>query len=53
MNRLQQEANLPDADPATVLKAVFSATQEDLSEARAQEIAQFLPDEIKEMWQQA
>ncbi len=51
--RLQQEANLPDADPAAVLKAVFSATKEDLSEARAQEIAGFLPDEIQEMWQQA
>jgi len=51
--RLQQEANLPDADPPTVMKAVFSATKQELSQERVQEIANFLPDEIQQMWQQA
>ncbi|HEY9845928.1 MAG TPA: DUF2267 domain-containing protein [Candidatus Caenarcaniphilales bacterium] len=51
--RLQQEANLPEADPETVMKAVFSATKDELSEARIQEISKFLPDEIQQMWQQA
>lgn len=51
--RLRQEANLPGADAETIVKAIFSATKEELSEERIQEISAFLPGEIQEMWQQA
>jgi uncharacterized protein (DUF2267 family) len=35
------------------IKAVFSATKDELSEERIQEIAGFLPDKIRELWEQA
>lgn len=54
MTRLKQEAALAeDADAQTVAKAVFSATKEELSQERVQEIANSLPDEISQLWQQA
>jgi hypothetical protein len=52
--RIRQEAGLPQGvEPETVIKAVFSATKDELSEERVQEIAGFLPDKILELWQQA
>ena len=51
--RLRQEANLPGRDAETIIKAVFSATKEELSPERIQEVAGYLPGEIQEMWEQA
>jgi uncharacterized protein (DUF2267 family) len=52
--RIRQEAGLPQGvEPETVIKAVFSATKDELSEERVKEIAGFLPDEIRKMWQAA
>jgi|SRR6478672_1537088 uncharacterized protein (DUF2267 family) len=52
--RIRQEAGLPPTtDERTVIKAVFSATKEELSEERIQEIGNFLPGEIKQLWEQA
>lgn len=52
--RVQQEAGLqPDVSPEMVVKAVFSATKDELSTDRIDEIASFLPDKIREMWEQA
>ncbi|MBD2256629.1 DUF2267 domain-containing protein [Pseudanabaena sp. FACHB-2040] len=51
--RLRQEANLPGADAETIIKAVFSATKEELSQERAAEIAEYLPGEIGEFWNEA
>jgi uncharacterized protein (DUF2267 family) len=51
--RLQQEGALPkDADPKAVTKAIFSATKDELPQARIDEIAPFLPDGIRQLWQQ-
>jgi uncharacterized protein (DUF2267 family) len=51
--RLRQEANLPGADAETIITAVFSATKDELSQERVQEVAGFLPGKISEMWQAA
>jgi uncharacterized protein (DUF2267 family) len=52
--RIAQEGGLPPGvDPETVVKAVFSATKEELSQERIKEIASFLPGKIREMWEQA
>ncbi|MBD1804169.1 DUF2267 domain-containing protein [Microcoleus sp. FACHB-SPT15] len=52
--RIRQESGLPkDVEPETVIKAVFAATKDELSEERIQEVAGFLPDKILELWQQA
>jgi uncharacterized protein (DUF2267 family) len=52
--RIRQEAGVPPTtDPETVIKAVFYATKEELSPERIQEVASFLPDKIREMWEQA
>ncbi|MBD2744442.1 DUF2267 domain-containing protein [Coleofasciculus sp. FACHB-1120] len=51
--RLRQEGNLPERDAETIIKAVFSATKEELSSERIQEVGSYLPGEIQEMWQQA
>ncbi|HCF26275.1 MAG TPA: DUF2267 domain-containing protein [Cyanobacteria bacterium UBA11049] len=42
-----------DVDREEVVKAVFSATKEELSEERIQEIASWLPGRVKELWQEA
>ena len=42
-----------DLDREQVVKAVFSATKEELSEERIQEIAQFLPGRVRELWDEA
>ncbi|MBD1876466.1 DUF2267 domain-containing protein [Nodosilinea sp. FACHB-131] len=51
--RLRQEGNLPGADAETIITAVFSATKDELSQERVQEVAEFLPGKISEMWQAA
>lgn len=52
--RINQEAGLPPGvEPERALKGVFSATKEELSEERIQEVAGFLPGKIRELWEQA
>lgn len=52
--RVRQEGGLqPTVDPETVVKAVFSATKDELSDDRIQEIQGFLPGTVKQLWQQA
>lgn len=54
MLRLQQEGTLPKGvAPEEVAGAVFSATKEILPPQRNQEIAALLPDEIRQIWEQA
>jgi len=54
IRRVNQEGGLAQGnDPKEVIMAVFSATKDELSEERIKEIAGFLPDEIREMWEQA
>ena len=52
--RVNQEAGVPKGVAAeTVIKAVFCATKEELSTQRVKEIAGFMPDKIKVMWNEA
>lgn len=52
--RVNQEAGVPKGvAPETVIKAVFSATKEELSPDRVEEIASFMPDKVKIMWKEA
>ncbi|MBW4648979.1 MAG: DUF2267 domain-containing protein [Kastovskya adunca ATA6-11-RM4] len=52
--RIRQEADLPQGvDVETAVSAVFSATKEKLSLERNEEIATWLPDKIKQMWEAA
>jgi uncharacterized protein (DUF2267 family) len=52
--RINQEAGLPrGVEPEMALSSVFAATKEELSEERIQEIAGFLPDVIRQLWEQA
>ncbi|MBD0333894.1 MAG: DUF2267 domain-containing protein [Cyanobacteria bacterium Co-bin13] len=54
MLRLKQEGALPEGiPPEEVAGAVFSATKEILPEERNQEIAERLPGEIRQLWEQA
>ncbi|MGJ3249602.1 MAG: DUF2267 domain-containing protein [Elainellaceae cyanobacterium] len=52
--RIRQEAGLPrSTTPEQAIMAVFSATKDELSQDRVQEVASFLPDKIRDMWMQA
>ncbi len=52
--RIEQEGGLPPGtNVELVVKAVFTATKDELSEERIKEISGFLPDKIKELWEQA
>lgn len=52
--RIEQEGGLPKGTSGEkVISSVFAATKEELPAAKIQEIAQFLPGKIKEMWQAA
>jgi uncharacterized protein (DUF2267 family) len=54
LTRVANEGALPPTvEPEQALKAVFSATKEELSEERIQEIASVLPDRVREIWEQA
>ncbi|NWF61525.1 MAG: DUF2267 domain-containing protein [Fischerella sp.] len=52
--RINQEAGLqPDVNVENAVKAVFSATKDELSEERVKEITEFLPDKIRQLWEEA
>lgn len=52
--RIDKEAGLPKTTgPETVVKAVFSATKEELSGDRVSEIAEFLPGKVRTLWEEA
>lgn len=52
--RVQQEAGLPShVEAEQVVKAVFSATKDELSGERVEEIAGFMPGRIRELWEEA
>lgn len=54
MFRIKQESSLPaSVEPEQVVKAVFSATKDELSPERIQEIAEFLPGTVLQLWQDA
>lgn len=44
-------SHLVDRDK--VIQAIFSATKDELSEERIQEVASWLPDVVRELWEQA
>ncbi len=43
----------PNVDREQAVKAVFSATKDELSPERIQEIASWLPGRVRELWEQA
>lgn len=43
----------PNVDRERVVKAVFSATKDELSPERIEEIASWLPDHVRQLWQEA
>ncbi|MCT7971893.1 DUF2267 domain-containing protein [Laspinema olomoucense] len=52
--RIAQEGSMPEfTDAERVVKAVFSATKEQLSSERIAEISQWLPGKVKQLWNQA
>ncbi|NEP17252.1 MAG: DUF2267 domain-containing protein [Leptolyngbya sp. SIO4C1] len=59
--RIAKEGGLPQTTgsdpkvtpPETVVSAVFSATKDELSEARIAEIANFLPGKVRTLWEAA
>ncbi|WGV26699.1 DUF2267 domain-containing protein [Halotia branconii] len=54
LRRVANEGGLPGTiDRDQAIKAVFSATKDELSQERIQEIASWLPDRIHELWEQA
>lgn len=54
LTRVANEGALPPTvEPEQAVKAVFSATKEELSEERIQEIASCLPDRVRQLWEQA
>lgn len=54
IQRINREAGLPRGIQAeTAIRAVFSATKDELSDERTEEIASFLPSRIRDLWQDA
>ncbi|BAY23688.1 hypothetical protein NIES2100_34800 [Calothrix sp. NIES-2100] len=54
LTRVANEGGLPGTvDRDQAIQAVFSATKDELSQERIQEIAGWLPDRIRELWEQA
>lgn len=52
--RIEKEAGVPKTTgPNTVVKAVFSATKEELSPERISEVAEFLPGKVRTLWEEA
>lgn len=52
--RVKNEGGMPQsANVEQVVNAVFSATKEELSEDTIQQVSQFLPGKIKDMWEAA
>ena len=53
LRRIRQEGGVPkNVSPESAVIAVFSAVREELSPERTKEIAGFLPDGLKVMWEQ-
>ncbi|MDZ8186418.1 MAG: DUF2267 domain-containing protein [Nostoc sp. ChiSLP02] len=54
LTRVANEGALPPNVPAEqAVKGVFSATKDELSQERIQEVAGWLPDRVRELWEQA
>jgi uncharacterized protein (DUF2267 family) len=54
ISRVANEGGLmPTTTPEQVISAVFSATKDELSEERIQEVAGWLPDRVQELWVEA
>ena len=52
--RVANEGGMPpNADREKVVMAIFSATKDELSQERIQEIASWLPDVVRKMWEEA
>ncbi|MGF1514027.1 MAG: DUF2267 domain-containing protein [Elainellaceae cyanobacterium] len=52
--RVANESSMQrNADPERVIKAVFSATKEEISQDRIQEISGCLPGKVREIWETA
>ena len=52
--RIEKEAGIPKTTgPNTVVKAVFSATKEELPADRITEVAEFLPGKVRTLWEEA
>lgn len=52
--RVANEGGLqPNVDREEVVKAVFSATKDELSPERIEEIASWLPDHVRKLWEEA
>lgn len=52
--RIEKEGGLPKSTgPQTVVKAVFSATKDELSAGRISEIAGFMPGKVRQLWEEA
>ncbi|MBN3883886.1 MAG: DUF2267 domain-containing protein [Nostoc sp.] len=52
--RVANEGGMPpNVEREQVVKAVFSATKDELSPERIQEIASWLPDQVRQLWEDA
>ncbi|HIK05312.1 MAG TPA: DUF2267 domain-containing protein [Trichormus sp. M33_DOE_039] len=52
--RVANEGGMPpNVDREQVVKAVFSATKDELSPERIEEIASWLPNKIRQLWEEA
>ncbi len=52
--RVANEGGLPrTVERERAVKAVFAATKDELSSERIQEVASWLPDHVRELWEQA
>ncbi|WP_414574846.1 DUF2267 domain-containing protein [Anabaena sp. CCY 9402-a] len=52
--RVANEGGMPpNVDREQAVKAVFSATKDELSSERIEEIASWLPDKVRQLWEEA
>lgn len=51
--RIENEGGLPKyVHPVVLVRAVFSATREELTPTTAAEVAQYLPEDLRELWEE-